>query len=280
MKIIPKKENVLFWFLLLFISLVGCKKNDIIPSQNAIQPKASLEVVQQVPPEILESMYADYLKNNEVQKAKNLRLAYDFTTGNRIAKTEIKPYSSLPGVGNILDYVSFVESSGSTQAHIQDLGWVTYNFDNMNGPFAPNAFDNTAPSSGQYMGTVGQGKRLEAFKLPGIRFTQDNGLHLSSAMWFKYRAYMQNYGWLPYVYSSDVAGIPGQSLRMEAFEINVMPNYVDMDSCTCLFQPKVYYRAQVQSIGWQPWVSGGQTAGTTGRSLRVEAMQVRVYILQ
>ena len=33
------------------------------------------------------------------------------------------------------------------------------------------------------------------------------------------------------------------------------------------------YRAHVQSIGWMPWVSNGQTAGTTGKSKRMEAVQ-------
>lgn len=35
------------------------------------------------------------------------------------------------------------------------------------------------------------------------------------------------------------------------------------------------YQGHVQSIGWQPWVTGGQVAGTTGRSLRVEALRFR-----
>ena len=33
----------------------------------------------------------------------------------------------------------------------------------------------------------------------------------------------------------------------------------------------VQYSAHVQDIGWMPFVSDGQTAGTTGRSLRMEA---------
>lgn len=38
----------------------------------------------------------------------------------------------------------------------------------------------------------------------------------------------------------------------------------------------VQYRAHVQSIGWQPWVSDGATAGTIGKGLRVEAFEVRI----
>ncbi|WP_425955226.1 hypothetical protein [Xylanimonas sp. McL0601] len=36
------------------------------------------------------------------------------------------------------------------------------------------------------------------------------------------------------------------------------------------------YQGHVQNIGWQPWVTGGQVAGTTGRGLRVEALRFRL----
>lgn len=35
-------------------------------------------------------------------------------------------------------------------------------------------------------------------------------------------------------------------------------------------------KGHVQNIGWQKWVRNGQTAGTTGRALRLEAVQVRL----
>ena len=34
-------------------------------------------------------------------------------------------------------------------------------------------------------------------------------------------------------------------------------------------------RGHVQNIGWMPWVADSQTAGTTGRSLRMEAIELR-----
>ena len=36
------------------------------------------------------------------------------------------------------------------------------------------------------------------------------------------------------------------------------------------------YRAHVQNIGWQPWVSNGRLAGTEGEGLRMEAIQIRI----
>ena len=40
--------------------------------------------------------------------------------------------------------------------------------------------------------------------------------------------------------------------------------------------PGVTYSAHVQRIGWQAPVDDGATAGTTGKGLRVEAVQVRI----
>lgn len=36
----------------------------------------------------------------------------------------------------------------------------------------------------------------------------------------------------------------------------------------------ISYQAHVQDIGWQKWVSNGQTAGTTGQSKRLEAIRI------
>lgn len=38
----------------------------------------------------------------------------------------------------------------------------------------------------------------------------------------------------------------------------------------------IEYRTHVQSIGWQPWVADGQTAGTVGKGLRIEAIEIRL----
>ena len=43
-------------------------------------------------------------------------------------------------------------------------------------------------------------------------------------------------------------------------------------------QPKVKYRGHVENKGWLPWVADGQTAGTTGKKLRLEAIQIDTSI--
>jgi len=36
------------------------------------------------------------------------------------------------------------------------------------------------------------------------------------------------------------------------------------------------YRAHVQNVGWQSWVAAGQMAGTTGKGLRLESLEIRL----
>ena len=37
---------------------------------------------------------------------------------------------------------------------------------------------------------------------------------------------------------------------------------------------EIKYRTHIENIGWQEWVHGGQVAGTTGKGLRLEAIQL------
>ena len=37
---------------------------------------------------------------------------------------------------------------------------------------------------------------------------------------------------------------------------------------------KIYYRTYVQKQGWQSYVSDGATSGSTGKSLRIEAIKI------
>ncbi|WP_303867635.1 DUF3298 domain-containing protein [Acetobacterium wieringae] len=45
-----------------------------------------------------------------------------------------------------------------------------------------------------------------------------------------------------------------------------------IDTATLL--PTATYRTHVQNIGWQDWKSAGQTSGTSGQSLRLEAIEI------
>jgi uncharacterized protein YjdB len=45
-------------------------------------------------------------------------------------------------------------------------------------------------------------------------------------------------------------------------------------TATASYAGSVCYRAHVQNIGWQGWACNGEIAGTTGQSLRLEALDI------
>ena len=80
----------------------------------------------------------------------------------------------------------------------------------------------------------------------------------------KFRTYLQNTGWQAWKGNGSAAG--GDSLRMEAFQVKLVNSG---------YKGSVVYRAHVQGTGWQKtWSKDGKLAGTTGKSLRLEAVQI------
>lgn len=82
----------------------------------------------------------------------------------------------------------------------------------------------------------------------------------------KYRTHVQNIGWTDYVEDGDISGTEGQSLRMEAFQIELL-NSKDVG---------LSYKSHVQDIGWMNPVSEGEISGTEGLSKRVEAISINL----
>jgi len=80
-----------------------------------------------------------------------------------------------------------------------------------------------------------------------------------------YQTHVQNIGWQNWVSDGATAGTTGQSLRVEAININLTNPLPGMH---------IVYQTHVQNIGWQAAVQDGATAGTTGQSLRVEAIRI------
>ena len=83
-----------------------------------------------------------------------------------------------------------------------------------------------------------------------------------------YNAHVSEKGWLGYVSDDAIGGTTGQSLQMEAIQIQLtgeIANYYD-----------IYYRAHVQSFGWMDWAKNGQSAGTKGYSYSMQAIEIRL----
>jgi uncharacterized protein YjdB len=120
---------------------------------------------------------------------------------------------------------------------------------------------------GAEAGTTGKSLRAEAVQ---IKLTGDVPVGAK----ITYEAHVQNLGWLPAVSNGTISGTIGKSLRLEALKVTLsgMSGY------------EVQYRAHVQGIGWQGWqtttdgtdISNAAVAGTTGKSLRLEVIEIRI----
>jgi uncharacterized protein YjdB len=131
-----------------------------------------------------------------------------------------------------------------------------------------------ASVGGAVSGTTGQSKALDAVKI---------SLAGSSANLYDvyYRTYLRNYGWLNWAKNGELSGSDSLGYPIEGLQVvlkikgtplkasdglsiaSISGNLAGI-SCAC----------HVQDVGWQNPVTDGETAGTTGRGLRVEAFKV------
>lgn len=172
------------------------------------------------------------------------------------------------------------------RTHVQDRGWQNW------------------VSDSALSGTSGESKRLEAIQ---IRLTGE----AANLYDIYYRVHAQDTGWMDWAKNGDPSGTAGYSYRLEAIEIKLVekgraapgsttrafidryapeptpaptttpvptptpipiptPAPVDPNAQTVLF------RTHIQDIGWQPYYSSGEAAGTSGRSKRMEAIQIKL----
>lgn len=140
------------------------------------------------------------------------------------------------------------------EAHVQNIGW------------------QGKRSNGAISGTSGRSLRVEAVR---INLTGD----LASRYDIYYRAHVQNLGWLGWAKNGAEAGSAGASYRVECLEIRLVPKDAAAPGSTSVpYVPaaSLQYQVHVQNIGDQGMRSGGATAGTTGRSLRLENIRISV----
>ena len=147
------------------------------------------------------------------------------------------------------------EGSIEYSTHIQDIGWQSFKKD------------------GNTSGTEGQSKRLEAIQ---IRLTGE----MKEKYHVYYRVHAQDYGWLGWAKDGEEAGTAGFSKRLEAIEIVLVKDGdeapKDEGTNPAYIFKSVSYRTHVQDYGWQSYQSNGATSGTTGKSKRLEAIQIKL----
>lgn len=82
--------------------------------------------------------------------------------------------------------------------------------------------------------------------------------------------------------NGQAAGTAGYGYRLEALEVVLVPKGQPAPGSTANAfynlngEPSVQYRTHVQDIGWQNFVSDGQTSGTTGQGKRLEATTIQL----
>lgn len=149
--------------------------------------------------------------------------------------------------------LSNINGSIEYKTHVQDIGWQDWK------------------SNGQMSGTSGQSKRLEAIKvkLSGEATNQYD---------VYYRVHAQDYGWLDWAKNGESAGTEGYSKRLEGIQIVLVKKGENAPGSTS--RPFIYkmikYQTHVQNIGWQGEKADGEMSGTTGQSLRLEAIKIQL----
>lgn len=149
--------------------------------------------------------------------------------------------------------LSNINGSIEYKTHVQDIGWQDWK------------------SNGQMSGTTGQSKRLEAIqiKLSGEAANQYD---------VYYRVHAQDYGWLDWAKNGESAGTEGYSKRLEGIQIALVKKGENAPGSTSrpFICKMIKYQTHVQNIGWQGEKADGEMSGTTGQSLRLEAIKIQL----
>lgn len=141
--------------------------------------------------------------------------------------------------------------------HVQSYGWMQWVQDDAIG------------------GTEGESKRVEAMQI------QLYG-EVANEYDVYYAVHAQKKGWMAWASNGEYAGTAAQSLRLEAVKIVLVPkggaapssDFVQFNKS--FDAPLLTVKAHVQHYGWMAAVYNGETAGTTGESLRLEALKVEM----
>ena len=94
-----------------------------------------------------------------------------------------------------------------------------------------------------------------------------------------YRVHSAGYGWLGWAKNGDSAGTTGLNIQIEAVQIKLVAKGGDPGASSApafISVPALTLQAHVATLGWMNPVGNGGVAGTTGRSLAIEALKLSV----
>ena len=123
-------------------------------------------------------------------------------------------------------------------AHVSGIGWMSQVTD------------------GGIAGTVGRGLPLEALNAGISWYGHGGGI--------EFRSHVSGYGWR--AWAEGLAGTTGQARQLEALQVRLTGEVAESYD--------VWYRVHVAGAGWLGWASDGVAAGTTGKGLAVQAVEM------
>ena len=105
-------------------------------------------------------------------------------------------------------------------------------------------------------------------------------LHLTGELAEKYdiyyRVHTQTFGWLDWAKNGEPSGTKDYAKRIEAVQVKVVPKGNPAPGATSIAfkEAKIAYKTHVQTYGWMSKVHDGETAGTSGKAKRMEALNI------
>ena len=140
------------------------------------------------------------------------------------------------------------------QTHVAYVGW-------------QNKVSNNAMA-----GTTGKSQSIEAIK---INLTGE----VANQYDVYYRAHVAYIGWLPWTKNGNIAGSTGQNRNLEAVEIKLVKKGTAGPTTSegaYLYDVDYTFYGHVEYQGWKDAVGNNGVIGTTGKSLRLEAIELSV----
>ena len=140
------------------------------------------------------------------------------------------------------------------RVHSQNFGWLGW------------------AKNGESAGTEGYSYRLEGIEIRLIKkgtSVPENTTNsfIKKPTQVNYQTHVQYVGWQEWKNNGEMSGTEGQSLRLEAININ-LSNLEHTGG--------IKYQTHVQYVGWQGWKNNGEMSGTEGQSLRLEAIKIEL----
>lgn len=167
-------------------------------------------------------------------------------SGSFLKTVEVRIVSKGGGAPGITDG-AFVSDTSADCAH------VVYQAHSANRGWSPSVFD------GQVTGTTGQSLSLQALNVSLSGVDDDSQIEA--------RAHVANIGWQEWR-SSGYIGTVGQGLAIQALELRLNGSLAN--------QYDIYYRVHSAGYGWLGWAKNGDSAGTTGLNIQIEAVQIEL----